>query len=186
MLDNIGEITWMTACRKASTKRLHVSVAGQALVEFTLAVALILIMFLGLVDLAQAIFEKQVITHLSREGSNLASRGTDLTAAAAAIVSGSAPLDLAHKGCVIMTSVYNNNGVFVIKGQTIRGGITSPSRIGNTVGSAAVLPVTAVPIPQPNQTLYVTEVFYTYEPITPLVKLIGVVLPSSLYDVAYF
>jgi hypothetical protein len=53
--------------------------------------------------------------------------------------------------------------------------------------------VTAIPcsdsadsVPQPGQTAYVTEVYYQYQPLTPLGRIISAVLPSPLYDVAVF
>ena len=59
------------------------------------------------------------------------------------------------------------------------------SQIGSVVGGTAILPATVVP--QLNQTVYVTEVFYKYKPITPIGNLLtGTVLPSQLYDVAYY
>jgi hypothetical protein len=41
-------------------------------------------------------------------------------------------------------------------------------------------------IPQSNQTTFVTEVFYGYSPVTPIGRLVGLTLPSTLYDAAYF
>ena len=39
---------------------------------------------------------------------------------------------------------------------------------------------------QPGKTVYITEVFYSYQPITPIGSLLGIVMPSTLYEVAYF
>ena len=38
----------------------------------------------------------------------------------------------------------------------------------------------------PGQTIYVTEVFYSYQPVTPIGNMLNVVLPSTLYEAAYF
>jgi len=126
------------------------------------------------------------MTNLTREGSNLASRGTDLPQTAAAVVAGAAPLDLNRKGRVIVTSVLNNGGSFRITGQTSQGGISATSKVGSGIGNPAKLPTAAPQIPQPNQTVYVTEVFYSYQPITPIGKMLKIVIPSTLYDAAYF
>jgi len=34
--------------------------------------------------------------------------------------------------------------------------------------------------------MYITEVFYTFAPITPVGKMLNFVMPSTLYQVAYF
>ena len=166
------------------TRRTHQS--GQALVEFACVVFIMLAMVFGLIDFARAIYDREVMTNLSREGSNLASRGTDLNTSATAVILGSQDLNLRLNGRVIITSVANNSGAFKITGQVSQGGLSASSRVGSGIGNPASLPVTAVTIPQPNQTVYITEVFYSYQPVTPIGKMLRLVMPSTLYDVAYF
>ena len=56
-------------------------------------------------------------------------------------------------------------------------------KVGTTGGNAS-LPSGAVPPAQ--QTVYAAEVFYKYQPITPIGKLVAWTLPTQLYDVAYY
>ena len=80
--------------------------------EFTLIALPLLILALGLIDFANAIYAQQVLTHLSRDGSSLASRydSTSLSTAASAVLAESAPLNLGVNGRVIVTQVTNNSG----------------------------------------------------------------------------
>ena len=166
-----------------STKRANES--GQALVEFALSATMMLILVFGLIDFSRAIFIAQVIANLSGEGSSMASRGTTLSDTAAAVIAASAPLNLSVSGQVIVSSVFNNNNKVQLTGQVSQGGIGATSQIGSSIGGTASLP--SIVIPQLNQTVYVTEVFYAYKPITPIGNLLtGTVLPSRLYDVAYY
>ena len=48
------------------------------------------------------------------------------------------------------------------------------------------MPATAVPIPQSNQTMFVSEVFYSYKPATPIGKLLNFNMTNALYDAAFF
>lgn len=144
-----------------------------------------LILIFGLIDLSRAIFDAQVIANLSGQGSSMASRGTSLANTAAAVAASSAPLNLNTSGRVIVSAVFNSNSVLKLTGQAAQGGITSLSRVGSVIGGTATVPASAVP--QLNQTVYVTEVFYSFQAITPIGNFLSeTFLPSQLYDVAYY
>jgi Flp pilus assembly protein TadG len=160
--------------------------SGQAFVEFAFVALMMMVMVFGLIDFGRVVYERQVLVNLTREGSNLASRGTSLSDTVTAVFTSASPLNLNTKGRVIVTTVLNSNGMFVVSGQLAQGGISATSKVGTGVGNKATLPPAAVAIPQPNQTLYVTEVFYSYAPVTPVGKLLKLTLPPTLYDVAYF
>lgn len=170
--------------------------SGQALLEFALALPIVLFLLFGLVDFSRAIYQQQVITGLSRSGSSMAARGTSPLDAANILILGLAPpLNLNANGRVIITGVANNgtagapNYQVTVQYQTgACTGCSSPnSRVGSsTVGSPAALPASSGrDFPQPGQTIYVTEVFYAYHPVTPVGTLFGVLLPAQSYDVAY-
>src|ERR1035437_7162891 len=86
---------------------------------------------------------------------------------------------LSTSGRVIATSVLNNSGVLQVTGQVSQGGFVAAIRIG-ALGGLAHLPPAAVP--QVNQTVFVTEVFYQYSTLTPIGKLLSrTILPSQMY-----
>src|SRR5689334_6984144 len=60
--------------RKTQTRFRQCS--GQALVEFALISLVLITLLFGLIDFGRAILVRQVMVNLSREGANLASRGT--------------------------------------------------------------------------------------------------------------
>jgi hypothetical protein len=168
-------------------REVHAARAGQALYEFVFVTMMLMGLTFGLIDYGRAIYERQVLINLSREGANLASRGTDFTNTVASVLASAAPLDLSNKGRVIVTSIVNNNGAYTVLNQLASsGGINPTSRIGQPGGVASLPANHGAALPQPKQTLYALEVFYTYAPITPVGRLLRVTLPTQLYDVAYF
>jgi Flp pilus assembly protein TadG len=168
------------------------SQSGQAAVEFALTATILLILLCASIDFGRALNYLQGLVELTRQGSMLASRGGTLTDAATAVMAGESSLDMANNGKVIITSVTNNKGANTITGQTTQGsGGSSCSRgcnslVGSGVGAPATLPASVAGSLQQGQTMYVTEVFYSFAPITPIGKLTSVVLPSNLYHSAYF
>jgi Flp pilus assembly protein TadG len=159
---------------------------GQSLAEFSVAAVLLLILIFGLIDFGRAFNTLQMMVALSRQGSNLASRGDTLTQAVAGVISGEAPLNIGASGEVIITSVTNESNVYTITGQVTQGALSNSSRIGSGVGSTATVPAGASTLLQPGQTIYITEIFYQYQPITPVGTLLNTTMPSTLYEAAYF
>jgi hypothetical protein len=58
--------------------------------------------------------------------------------------------------------------------------------VGIGVGNTASVPSSAAAMLQLGQTIYITEIFYAYQPITPIQNLLKLVMPSTLYEAAYF
>lgn len=161
---------------------------GEALVELAICVTLLLTLVFGVIDFSQMIFDKQVMSGLTRQGSDLASRGTSLTDTVSALGVQGASLNLGTQGRIIITAVANNaNGnPRIIDQAESATGIRVTSAVGSGVGNPASMPASANTVLNAGQTLYVTEVFYSYHPMTPIGNFLNISLASTLYDAAYF
>jgi Flp pilus assembly protein TadG len=156
--------------------------------ELALLVPLLCLVMFAIIEYSRALNYEQKLVDLSRQGSNMASRGTPLATAASTVAQNSAPLNVSGAGVVIVTSVARVNNVDTITGQATSGSLLISSKIGTGVGNRATVPATADDIFANNagQTVYITEIFYPLQQITPIATMWGLVLPSTLYQVAYF
>jgi Flp pilus assembly protein TadG len=169
--------------------------SGQALIEFMFVGFILLFLLFGMIDFSRAISTRQTLINLSRESANLAARGTGSTPdasisnAIAAAIDGAAPLSITTNGFVIISAIFNDAGHYVVTNQIMEGGLSNQvtSKVApGGLGSTPNMPVTAVQIPQTNQTMYVSEVFYSYKPVTPIGRLLNFTMTNTLYDAAFF
>jgi Flp pilus assembly protein TadG len=172
----------------ARTTRLE-DERGGAIVELALCMSMLLVLVFGLIEFSQIIFDYEVMSGLSRQGSNLASRGGySLKQAADAVVIQGASLNIGTNGRVIVTEVANNSSgqpAIVNQGESSPG-ISVNSMVGSGNGNAATMPLGTSAKLATGQAIYVTEIFYAYKPITPLGAFLKVSLAHTLYETAYF
>ena len=177
--------------------RINSEDSGQAILELSFAFVVLAVLVFGIVDFGRAIYDAAVMKNLSGESSNLASRGTSAATAAQSVTSyAGSDIDLKDSGCVIVTVVTNATGSLQVTDQASQCAIAATSKVGCLQGqsgcgtSNATLPSAAASALQSEvsgSSLYVTEIFYSYNTSTPITSLLqGGALPSQLYSVAYY
>jgi Flp pilus assembly protein TadG len=172
---------------------------GIAALEFALILPLLVILAFGIIDFGRLINARLVITNVSREGGNLASRYRDVEIQAQANdllnllqISGK-PLDLDTYGKIYITKILAGTSTHTqptIAAQVGKGNLSVSSKI---VGSSSTMGLSQqglfnhLVFNASHQTadiseITVVEVFYKYKPITPLPGLIQNILTTPGYD----
>jgi hypothetical protein len=151
--------------------------SGQSIIEFSIILPLVLVLVLGVVEFSFELLDLHIVTKLSREGSNLISRDTDVVAAGAAVASmSSRPVNF--------TNGAKSPGALNIAGS---GSLPPPdyqavNADGNTGLQVTNLPASLVGT---GGMIYVTEIYSKHDLITPWDRF-GFKLPETLYSIAYF
>lgn len=159
---------------------------GAALVELAIVLPLLLILALGVFDFARAIHAKNMLTNMSREGANLASRSaTANTDIMNTLAYTAQPLDMRSNGMIYVTVVQGNpeNGSVVprIISQSRWLNRSNPqSRIGSAAGDSAQN-LDALNLAQ-GETVYAVEIFYRYRSV--FYNYLG--LDKQLYSMSVF
>ena len=156
---------------------------GQALVELVLLLPILLLLGFGVVEFARSLDAVHSMSSLSREGANLAARGTSLDSVANVVIANAGDIALDGAGGVIATQLEVVAGRPVIREQAFSVGFTRPSVLG-TVGDTAIA-LDGLGLLE-GRRHYVVEIFYRFSTITPLRGLFGLGLRDTLYDRAVF
>ncbi|MBT8396395.1 MAG: hypothetical protein HKO65_08200 [Gemmatimonadetes bacterium] len=152
--------------------------AGQALVEAVLVVPLLLLVLLGLIESGNSLSTKHQMAVLSREGANIAARGTDLSETLNVVMTGGDGIQLTDQGGAVVSRIIVLHGKPVVDAQVAYPGFGDRSRLG-LPDSVAVALLGINPVE--GQTFHAVEVFFEYEPMTPL----GGFLPAGWTDGIY-
>ena len=167
----------------ASRREFRQREDGQSLVEFALVVPMLATILFGIVELGNAFTISHGLSTISREGANIAARGTELDTVLLVVMTSGSDLGLATRGGSIATEVTIQSGVPMVMEQSATSGYAGQSLLG-TIGDPA-MQLSGVGLSE-GSTHYVVEVFYNHQTITPLSNFLGAVVPSQMYERAVF
>ena len=145
--------------------RLVRSDSGQGIAEFAIALPVILMILLGMVEFANAYDRVHGLAGLSREGANIAARGTALTEVMNVMMTNGRTLSVDTDGGAVISRIVVRQGVPEVEAQ-----------LAKWIADAGLAE---------GSTHYTVELFLAYQPVTPVAKLLGVA-PSLLYERALF
>jgi Flp pilus assembly protein TadG len=185
---------------------------GQALIELTLIVPLMVLLAFGAIEVGSVISTYLTLTHTTREGANLASRGGGMPVDSngenyntpndildTVIKAASPTLSATNKAQwrVIYSKVVRNDKAcnpgeaceYIVEtdpgGQISRGNLNKQSKLGPPNGPvipSAVLP--GIENIRDSQTFHVFEVFYDYSP--NIITFVGKGINTDFYDRTIF
>lgn len=156
--------------------------SGQGLVEFALALPIMLVILLGMVEFASAYDRVHGLAGLSREGANIASRGAGLSEVMNVVMRDGHSLEVDQYGGAVVSRIVVRQGKPVVEAQLASDGYETSSRL--TEDDLAARWIASAGLAE-GSTHYTVELFLAYQPVTPLPTMFGVA-PSMLYERALF
>lgn len=162
--------TWSRSSRK-----------GQAIVETVLIAPLLLLILLGLIETGNSLSIKHKMAVLSREGANIASRGTSLAETLNVLMASGDEIKLRENGGIIVTRIIVIDGDPVVDSRVASPGYEASSRLWNPGGEDSVVaPLQAINLVE-GQVLHAVEITFDYEALTP----VGGFMPEGWTDEVY-
>lgn len=153
------------------------------LVELVVVLPFLLIMSFGILELGNALDKAHGMSTLSREGANIAVRGTALDTVAAVTMSNGASIGLDARGGAIVSRILVEGGAPTLKEQVATFGYDGLSRVGQVDSTVAEYAGAGL---VDGQQLFAVEVFYDHQKVTPLSRILGPIIPDTMYDVTVF
>jgi hypothetical protein len=156
---------------------------GVELVELVIVLPFLLIMSFGILELGNALDKAHGMSTLSREGANIAVRGTALDTVAAVTMSNGVSIGLDVRGGTIVSRILVEGGVPTLKEQVATSGYDGLSRVGMVDSTVASFSTAGL---VDGQQLFAVEIFYDHQKVTPLSRVLGPIVPDTMYDVSVF
>ncbi len=156
---------------------------GAELVELVIVLPFLLIMSFGILELGNALDKAHGMSTLSREAANIAVRGTDLDTVAAVTMSNGVSIGLDVRGGTIVSRILVEGGVPTLKEQVASSGYGGLSRVGQVDSTVSKYAGAGL---VDGQQLFAVEIFYDHQKVTPLSRILGPVIPDTMYDVSVF
>jgi hypothetical protein len=183
-----------------SLGRILRSKKGQSLIELSLIAPLMLLLAYGAVEVGSVISTYLTITHTTREGANLTSRGTLPDPALDAIIVAAAPTlrttNLAQWNVIYSRIIQDPLAPcppepckYIVDdtkpdGQVIRGTLGKVSKLGTPGSEVTQSKLPGIQDVIANQTFHVIEVFYNYAP--DIITFVGKGINTDFYERTVF
>ena len=178
----INPVTMHTRPPIRVLRRFAGSDCGQGVAEFAIALPVILMILLGMVEFANAYDRVHGLAGLSREGANIAARGTALSEVMTVVMTNGQSLEVPSRGGAVISRITVQGGIPTVESQLASEGYEDASRLTDADEAAKWIQEAGL---SEGSTHYTVELFLTYEPVTPVASFIGVA-PSQLYERALF
>jgi Flp pilus assembly protein TadG len=156
---------------------------GQGLVELVLTLPFLLLLALGLIEVSRAIEASHIMSGLTREGANVASRGSTLNEAITITRANQEAAGLGSGGGAIASRILVTGGVPRVEAQVASAGYAGLSRVAQSDSIAT--PYVGAGLLDEGR-YYVIELFVPYTPITGFDRLLPGMIPGTLYDRTLF
>jgi Flp pilus assembly protein TadG len=157
---------------------------GQALVEFALLVPVLLLLLCGVIEIGRMLETNHIMSALTREGANLASRGATMQEALNILRTNQQASGLGNVGgAVVSRLLVDQNGIPVVEAQISTLGYENASMVAPQDSVADAYTSAGL---TSGYRYYVVELFIPYTPITPLSNFMAGFIPESLYDRSLF
>jgi len=157
--------------------------SGQAVAEFAMLLPLILFLFLGMVEIGNALAVSHSLSRLSREAANIASRGTNMDTVLTVVDASGSDIRLGERGGSVVSRIEVRADGLEILDQVASPGYLKQSRLGAVGASPVSFASYGL---EAGNTHFVVEIFYHYRPITPFARLFESALPDPIYERAVF
>lgn len=154
---------------------------GQSLTELALVVPFLLLLVFGILEVSRLLETQHTMSALTREGANLASRGTSMDLTLEATRENQEASGLGTGGGVIVSRIRVEDEVPEVERQVSTTGYES--RVG-AEGEVATPYQDAGLLD--GKTYFVVEIFVPYQSFTPFGNLINGIVPETLYDRTLF
>ncbi len=164
-------------------RRLAGNDSGQDLAELTIVTPLLLLVVFGIIEFGAMLDSQQAMSHLTREGANIASRGTALDTVLAVTMQNGSEMQLDTRGGAVVSKILIQGTVPTVNQQVASAGYSTASRVGgpgDPVGAVSGMNLAD------GASVYVVEVFYDRPTLTPLQAFFSGSIPNVMYDRAVF
>ena len=143
----------------------------------------LLLLLLGVIEAGNGLSIKHKMAVLSREGANIAARGTSLSETMNVVMLGGDEIELSSKGGAVITRIIVIDGDPVIDAQLGINGYEVSSRLGMLDSIAA--PLQTLDLVE-GQIFHAVEIIFDYEAMTPLGGIFPAGLTDQIYERAFF